>query len=243
MNRTGKQNQLRSVRVARRGEAEPSSAGLNDSKRNQIDGSRGSNPTNREGWLGGLMTDRFPPTVSLAIVRRGESRAGSSDGFTLLELVIVLAVALVIAAISLPIINKTLTSMHVTSSASTLAGIIQSTRYQAICTGCPYEIVLTPASNSYQILGESVVTSSTAPPVCATTYTPPVNSPVAVKFANSDVVFTISPSSTLMLNPSGTVTTTTSTTIPAIFTIVFSPTQGTQTKTITVSGVGNVRTQ
>ena len=161
----------------------------------------------------------------------------------MVELVMVLAVSMVIVAISLPIINQTLTSMHVTSSATTLAGIIQSTRYHAIGTGCPYEIVLTPASNSYQIFGESVVTSATAPPVCATAYTSPVTSPVAVKFANSDVVFTVSPSSTLILNPSGTVTTAASTTIPAIFTITFTPTKGTQTKTITVSGVGNVTMQ
>ncbi len=195
------------------------------------------------------MTDKHPRTFPPATASRTAKAAASSRGFTMVELVIVLAVACIILAISLPTINRTITNMHLTSSATSLAGVIQSTRYQAISTGCPYEVTITAASRSYQIYTEKVVTSPTAPPVCATTYSYVCASnysgaACAIQFANSDVNVSFNPvsaTSTLVLNPSGTISTTSSITTPSTFTIVFSPSTGSQTKTVTVSGVGNVR--
>ncbi len=187
-------------------------------------------------------------TICLSAVRRSNKPAAPSGGFKLLELVMVVAVASIISAISLPAISRTMTNMHVLSSATTLAEVIQSTRYQAVSTGCPFEITLTAANNTYQILTEQVITSLTSPPYCASTYTA---SPLQVDsygqpvvFANSDVTMSsITPSTTLVLNPSGTVSTAATVTTPALYTIVFSATTGTQTKTLTVSGVGNVGIQ
>ncbi len=180
------------------------------------------------------MKDEHPRTVSLANDRRAAQPAASCRGFKLIELMLVVAVACVILAISLPAINRTITSMHLTSSATSLAGVIQSTRYKAIATGCPYEVVITASTLSYQILTEPVVISATAP-VCGTTYSNVGNS---VTFANSDVV--INANQTLVLNPSGTISAVGSITVPSTFTIVFSIANGSQTKTVTVSGVGNV---
>ena len=105
-------------------------------------------------------------------------------------------------------------------SATSLAGVIQSTRYKAIATGCPYEVVITASTLSYQILTEPVVISATAP-VCGTTYSNVGNT---VTFANSDVV--INANQTLVLNPSGTISAVGSTTVPSTFTIVFSIANG-----------------
>jgi len=188
------------------------------------------------------MKDEHPRTYSPVSGRRTAQTAASCRGFKLVELLLVVAVAGIILAISLPAINRTITSMHVSSSATSLAGVIQSTRYQAIATGCPYEVAVTAASNSYQISTEPVVTSSGAP-VCASTYSYVCAAQVSstacpIVFANSDVI--VNANQTLVLNPSGTISTTSSITTPSTFTIVFSIANGSQTKTVTVSGVGNV---
>ena len=123
--------------------------------------------------------------------------------------------------------------MHLTLSATSLAGVIQSTRYKAIATGCPYEVVITASTLSYQILTEPVVISATAP-VCGTTYS---KSATRLHLPTPDVV--INANQTLVLNPSGTIGRWQHHR-PVTFTIVFSIANGSQTKTVTVSGVGNV---
>jgi prepilin-type N-terminal cleavage/methylation domain-containing protein len=188
------------------------------------------------------MKDEHPRTFLPVSGRRTAQPAASCRGFKLVELMLVVAVAGVIMAMSLPAINRTITSMHLSSSATSIAGVIQSTRYQAIATGCPYEVAITASSGSYQISTEQVVSTSTAP-VCSSTYSYVCASKISstacpVVFANSDVI--INANQTLVLNPGGTISTTTTITTPSTFTIVFSIANGSQTKTVTVSGVGNV---
>jgi prepilin-type N-terminal cleavage/methylation domain-containing protein len=156
-------------------------------------------------------------------------RRPGEGGFTLLEMLVVISVVGIMMAISLPIINTTLINMHVASAASSLSGAVQTARYQAISTGCPVQFTTIPASNSYQLATE-VVTGS--PPACASTYTN-VGNPVP--FASSDVLV---PSVTFLLNPGGTVTSTSVVTAPASFSMQV--TNGSTSKTVTVNGVGNV---
>ena len=186
----------------------------------------------------------------------------SNRGFKLLELMVVVAIAGIISAMALPSISMTLTNMHLYSSASTIAGIIQSTRYQALSSGCPFEVVLTPSTNSYQIETEQVITSGSAPPYCNTTTVAATgtaysyfcgnahsSTACAIPFATSDVAFTVAVNGTqtatpvLVLNPSGTVSNTSTVTSPATFTIVFAPAKGSQTHTVIISGVGHVTIQ
>ena len=150
-------------------------------------------------------------------------------GFSLVELMVVVAIVVTVACISLPIINTTLTNMRLGSAASSLAGAIQTTRYQAISIGCPFTLSVMPLSNSYQVATEPV---SGIPPACGTAY---VNGGL-IPFSSSDI--SVNSSQTLVLNPSGTVTTVGST-LPASFTIILS--NGAATKTVKVSGVGNVK--
>jgi Tfp pilus assembly protein FimT len=165
----------------------------------------------------------------------------SASGFTIVELVIVLLIAMVIMATAIPVINTTLYNMHLGSAASSLASAIQSTRYQAISTGCPYQLTLLPASNSYQLATE-VITGN--PPTCDTTYTNtgPNNNPAPVSFASSDVTIsttTACPNTSFLLNPSGTISAVNTPTIASSFCIVLA--HGVTTKTVTVTGVGNVK--
>jgi len=176
------------------------------------------------------MTDGCPPTVSLTSTNRRPRPTDRSGGFTLLELMLVVAVALVMLKISLPVINTSLSNLYLGSAASSLAGAIQSARFQAISLGCPVQIAV--SSTTYQISAESITGS---PPTCTTTFS---NVGSAVQFASSQI--SLSPSTTLQLNPNGTVTAAGGT-IPTNFSLVLSQLKGTQTKTVRVSGVGYVK--
>ncbi len=194
------------------------------------------------------MTDRLPSTVSLARVRRRVRLADSSSGFTILEIALVLAIAMIMLKISMPVFNTTMHSMHLSSAASSLAGAIQSARYQAISTGCPVTINVSAApvngELTYQLSSEQITGT---PPACAATYSYVCaatfsNVACPVPYSSSDVsVASTTPSATILLNPSGTVATTSAISTPANFTISLAQLQGTETKQVTVSGVGAVR--
>jgi len=151
----------------------------------------------------------------------------------MIELLVVVAIVLIVFGFSIPIITTSLNNMHLGSAASSLSGAIQSTRYLAISVGCPYQFTVVPASNSYQLATEVV---SGNPPACASTYTN-VGSPIP--FANSDV--TITATTTFLLNPSGTVSTVATPTVPVYPSISIVLAHGATTKTVWVTGVGNVK--
>ncbi len=163
-----------------------------------------------------------------------------AKGFSLVEVTLVVALAAILMAAAFPIMNTTITSMHLGSAASSLAGAIQDTRYMAISLGCPFTLTVLPSSNSYQLQTEPI---SGNPPSCGSTFVN-VGTPVAnpntgpIPFASSDISTTFS--STLLFNPSGTVTAAGST-IPASFSITLASQNSTATKTVLVTGVGDVK--
>ena len=79
--------------------------------------------------------------------RSGEA----SKGFTLIELVLVVAITLVIVAMAIPMVSNVTSYFKMRGAVQSVTGAVQSTRYQAIFNGCPYQIVLTAASSSYQV--------------------------------------------------------------------------------------------
>jgi hypothetical protein len=190
-------------------------------------------------------------------INGAESR---SDGFKLLELLLVVAIGSLMVAVAVPIINTTMTNLHLGSAATGLSTAVQSARYLAISSGCPVQ--MTVSAHTYQ---EFAPATSGTPPACNITPYPypalpvPYNQPIT--FASSEISVTsaslVSVSGTvlssltipasLQFNPNGTVTATyapgSAQPAPSNFSIVLSPSNGTARKTLFVSGVGNVKVQ
>jgi prepilin-type N-terminal cleavage/methylation domain-containing protein len=155
-----------------------------------------------------------------------------AKGFSLIEVTLTVGIAAILMAIAFPIMNTTMTSMHLGSAASSLAGAIQDTRYMAISLGCPYTLTVLPSQNSYQLATEPI---SGNPPACGASF---VNTGSPVPFASSDISTAFN--TPFLLNPSGTVTAVGST-VPTSFSITLASQNSAATKTVMVTGVGDVK--
>lgn len=72
---------------------------------------------------------------------------------------------MIMAAISIPLVQSTLKDLRLRSAVNIITTAIQSTRYRAIYDGCPYAIAFNNTTNTYQVSSE--VTGS----ACALTMT------------------------------------------------------------------------
>jgi cell division protein FtsL len=88
------------------------------------------------------------------ITKGATVRTRSARGFTVLELVIVVAIAMIMAAMATPIITNTLRVYKMRSGITSVTSAISSGRYQSIFHGCKTQIVFTASSYSYQIQSE-----------------------------------------------------------------------------------------
>ena len=128
------------------------------------------------------------------------TRAGrSSRGFSVLELVTVVAVGLVLAAISVPLVQSVTRNMRLNAATNAVTGIIQSTRYRAIYDGCPYTVTLSKGTDTYQLASQ--VTGG----ACAAAFT---NVGTAVPFSDTRFV-ALDQNLTFQFSPGGSVTATT----------------------------------
>ncbi len=162
------------------------------------------------------------------------SRRSAARGWTLMELLVVVAIIGLILKISLPSIQNTILAYRLSAAASSASGAIQQNRYQSVMIGCPYTIAFTAGSTTYQVQTEAI---SGTPPVCAGSYT---NSGSAVPWTSGGGI-SVSPSTTFTFTANGIVSASqggSNCAMPCAF--VLSNTQG-ATRTITVSGVGNVK--
>lgn len=158
-------------------------------------------------------------------------------GFSLIELLVVLAIGTVLTVIAVPITINAMKSYRLTAAVSAATGAIQATRYAAIMHGYPgtgspgygYEVTFTPATNSYQVY-------AMVPP--AITYSP-VGTAVPISRLGDA---TISRTVTYQFSAGGTVTETSI--VPNMAFQITNcgspPCPVGESNTITVSGVGNV---
>jgi type IV fimbrial biogenesis protein FimT len=158
--------------------------------------------------------------------RKASSSLRSAHGFTLIELVVVVAIVLLITAMAAPVARNMIRNYRLNAASSAVAGAIQASRYQAIMVGCPYTLAFTKASGNYQVATETITGT---PPACSTTFS---SQGTAIPWASTKEI-AISADTTLQFNPSGTVQANTGS-------LIFNLTLGTMTKSFTVSGVGNV---
>lgn len=157
---------------------------------------------------------------------RGMARREQAAGFTLIELVVVVAIIMVMTAVAIPMARNTIRSYRLSAATTAVSGAIQSTRYQAIMIGCPYTLTFTTSSLNYQLATQSITGT---PPACATSYS---NVGGAIPWSTSKEI-AISANTTLQFNPNGTVSATTGA-------LTFDLTLAGMKKSFTVSGVGNV---
>jgi len=89
-----------------------------------------------------------------------QGRAGASEGFSILELVISMSVMLVLAAVAAPNVNRTLHIYQLNSQALQVANQLKSTRFQAISrnltTNCDVQVTATGYSLWTDMVGDGV---------------------------------------------------------------------------------------
>jgi prepilin-type N-terminal cleavage/methylation domain-containing protein len=142
-------------------------------------------------------------------------------GYTLIEIVIAMLVGTVLTAIAIPSVRAGMNNYRLNSAVAMAKWAIQSTRFQALMKGYPYQVAFNASSANYQVQNLP----------SGTTYQ---NVGTTVPLAGWPM--TVSANTTINFKPNGMVTATVGTNS---FTITY---QGT-TKTITVSNYGNVTVQ
>jgi Tfp pilus assembly protein FimT len=148
-------------------------------------------------------------------------------GYTAIQLLVTLAIAIVMFGMTVPLVRSTVASYQLRSAVNAVVGIIQTTRYQALYQGYPYKVAFSSANKNYQISS-----CSTCPGT--QTYTNIGNAvpfTASSNFSGSSV--TLGADTTLQFNPSGNIVATTGSTTLTL-------TGNGTTETITVSKYGYV---
>jgi Tfp pilus assembly protein FimT len=153
-----------------------------------------------------------------------------SHGFTALELVVVVAIGMILAAVAIPVVQNTLRTLAMRSAITSLTGAISSTRYQPIFSGCKTQAVFTKSSYSYQVQSQAPAINGQA---CLAAYAP-VGQPVPLQGRGT----ALSADITLTFSPGGGATSTPAAN-PIQMTITF-PGTSLPAKQIRVSTYGNI---
>jgi type II secretory pathway pseudopilin PulG len=127
-------------------------------------------------------------------------RRKGSRGFSMLELVMVVATGLVIMAIAIPSIRNVMQLYSQRSVISSVTGAIQATRYQAIFQGCQYQLVFNSATSTYTSANKLPAAGTTT---CAAAFTAPGPN---IPFVGTGNATTLGGNITLQFFPNGTVT-------------------------------------
>lgn len=154
-----------------------------------------------------------------------------SRGFTLLEVVMAMAVAIILTAISMPLVKTSLANYRMSAAVNSVTGAINSTRYRAIYNGYQHNLTFSKANGS-TIYAPQYQLGSMVPP--ATTFS---NVGAVVPVTSPDV--TLNSDVTLVFYPGGKVTATTG----SLTNIKLTYRQGmsdSQSRTISVTAYGNI---
>lgn len=146
-------------------------------------------------------------------------RRTHTHGFTMVEVLMALLIGIVLTAMAVPSGRSIYRSYELQGAVASCTWAIQSTRYQSLEHGYPYQVVFSASAGTYQVQSE---------PSGATSY-----SNVGTAVPVSGVGATISQDTTLQIKPNGAVTATQG---ALSFTISYAG----LSKTITVTTYGNV---
>ncbi len=76
---------------------------------------------------------------------------GASRGFSLVEMMVMLAIGTILTVMAIPSINAGLRNYRIDGAVSAVTWAIHSTRYQALMQGYPFQVAFSSAANNYQI--------------------------------------------------------------------------------------------
>lgn len=161
------------------------------------------------------------PSILRSQDRRIASRRGA--GFSLLETALTLALVTIMIAFAMPAMFSTADIFRLSAASDAATWAIQTTRYQAIMKGYPFQLTFNSTSNTYQVASEPPGTNSFT------------NVGSAIPLTSSAV--TINPGTVLQFKGNGTVSATAGNV--QTFTISFKG----RTKTISVSNYGSITVQ
>jgi prepilin-type N-terminal cleavage/methylation domain-containing protein len=138
-------------------------------------------------------------------------RAPRSQGFSMIEMVLVVAIILILTVIAVPLLTTTLNYLRLRGAVSSVTGAIQSSRYQAIAQGCQYQVVFDAVAGTFQVQNEPQVPAvpATVPPstVCAAVFSNVCAGggagPCPVPLSGSGTPVTLGASITLTFTPGG----------------------------------------
>ncbi len=164
-------------------------------------------------------------------------RSTAEGGYSLLELSIVVAVILIMAIMSTPVIQSTMAFYDLQAAVSAVSGSIQSTRYRAISNGYPYKITFDKSTNKYQVTS-CPQWVPTDPNNCNFT-----EQDSAVSFTNGGSSVKLEADFAIQFFPSGSVLFVSGSNPIELSRQIGSKSDQTRTKSITVSNYGSVKVQ
>jgi prepilin-type N-terminal cleavage/methylation domain-containing protein len=165
-----------------------------------------------------------------------------APGFSLMELVVTVAIVLIVAAIAIPLVQNAMGSYQFQSGVVSATGAIRSTRYQAIANGYPFQLVFSKANSTFQVQKDPTQTTfgtfdgnfanvGSALPLSSSAATPGLSADLTLQFSPSGAVkvVTVSSGTTTVTSCGGTGN-------PCQLVLAY----GGKTETITVSAYGNI---
>ena len=158
-----------------------------------------------------------------------EQRRRSERGFSLIELMFVVVIVVIMTAMAVPLVNNTVSYFRMRGAVSAVTGAIQSTRYQAIFQGCPYQIVFTAATNTYQVQNQCPAGGAFVNACIPATITA-----CPIPLAGTGSPLTLNADITMTFSPGGKITSATS---PMVMVITYG---GKPPETVTVSSYGSI---
>jgi Tfp pilus assembly protein FimT len=164
---------------------------------------------------------------------RTASAGKTSAGFTLMELLIGIAIVMIMTAIALPMLQSGMAYFRLRGAISSITGAIQSTRYQAIVQGIPYQVVFDSTAKTYQIQNQPGGAGAFVN-VCV-----PAQASCPVPLSGSGMPVTLDVDTTLTFSPGGRVSSTNpaNKTVPITMVITYT---GKPPESIQVSTYGNI---
>jgi type IV fimbrial biogenesis protein FimT len=153
----------------------------------------------------------------------GQEKRKRAAGFTMMEAALTVSIVGILLAIGIPSMFSTIKIFRLNAASDAITWEIQTTRYQAIMKGYPFQLTLNSTNNTYQVASEpggatSFSNIGTAVPISGSPITLGAGTVLQFK-GNGSVTATAGNSQTITLSYAG------------------------RTKTITVTNYGSITVQ